>query len=42
MLSYNANFVQESWVTKIMAQVLEHMNILPDAQPLNVVSSVKG
>ncbi|PYB30221.1 penicillin-binding transpeptidase domain-containing protein, partial [Serratia marcescens] len=27
---------------KIMAQVLEHMNILPDAQPLNVVSSVKG
>lgn len=27
---------------KIMAQVLEHMNILPDAQPLNVVSQVKG
>ncbi len=27
---------------KIMAQVLEHMNILPDAQPLNVVSSVKS
>lgn len=27
---------------KIMARVLEHMNILPDAQPLNVVSSVKG
>lgn len=27
---------------KIMAQVLEHMNILPDAQPLNVVSSVRG
>lgn len=27
---------------KIMGQVLEHMNILPDAQPLNVVSSIKG
>ncbi|HEJ9093728.1 penicillin-binding transpeptidase domain-containing protein [Serratia odorifera] len=27
---------------KIMAQVLEHMNILPDAQPLNVVSHIKG
>lgn len=27
---------------KIMAQVLEHMNILPDAQPLKVVSAVKS
>lgn len=27
---------------KIMAQVLEHMNILPDAQPLKVVAQAKG
>ncbi len=27
---------------KIMAQVLEHMNILPDAQPLKVVAVAKG